>query len=107
MFLDRHIDKNIIVKINTLGATDKTVKMFFETGSLIQNKLLGVDEVGIWLEGFITATINRDDDNNELPEPIEKEVTTSVLIRWDYIECLFLVNEQNANKNSIGFKRAE
>ena len=61
MYLEKFIGKNIIIKLNKNAKEDKTLKMFYEPDSFIMNKLMGVDNAGIWLEGF--TSIKRYCDN--------------------------------------------
>jgi len=81
--------------------------MFFAVNDIICNKLLGVDEIGIWLEGFVTGTVygDKDEDGNviELQKPEKKDFRMGVLIPWNNIDGIFTHAEKNMFNKKIGF----
>lgn len=85
---------------------DRTMKLFYESDrndSLIRNKLIAVDNLGMWVEGFQETTIYKDDDGNEILPPIVEFVTYHVLVSWSYVESVFVVENPQVNEKKIGF----
>jgi len=107
MYLQNFIGLDIYVRLNELGKQNRTLKMFYAVNDIICNKLLGVDEVGIWLEGFVTGTVYGDKDENgnviNLEKPEEKELRMGVLIPWSNIDDIFTPTEENMFNKKIGF----
>ncbi|CAM4053423.1 hypothetical protein L1N85_19870 [Paenibacillus alkaliterrae] len=82
------------------------MKLFYESDrndSLIRNKLIAVDNLGMWVEGFQETTIYKDDDGNEILPPIVEFVTYHVLVSWSYVESVFVVENPQVNEKKIGF----
>jgi hypothetical protein len=108
-YLEKFIGKNIIVKLKQQAQEDTTIKSFFDCPeSYIINKLMGVGSVGIWLEGFSEITYLCDSDGNEISLDEQQKVCASfsVLIRWDMIEGIAVINEHDEHDvviNKIGF----
>ena len=97
-YLESHVGKEIIIKLNNHGASDPTLRAAFSTSSYIINRLLGVDAIGIWLEGFISVR-ERDGETYENG----REEPVSVLIRWEYLEGVFKFEDPAVQSGNIGF----
>lgn len=108
-YLQNHIGKVIHVGLNTSGKKDRTMIRFFETDrngdSWIGNKLLGVDSLGIWIEGFSKITRYVDSNNDPIPDDQLKSefASCSVFIPYGYIEGMTFINDPALNESSIGF----
>lgn len=89
-YLDEHIGKNIVIDLTEEARQDRNMKAFYEThksNAYIMNKLVSVDPLGAWLEGYQEATKFRDEYNNPIPEDEQTQewITVSVLIPWNYL----------------------
>lgn len=112
MYLDTYIGKNVIIDLNDAGKEDPTMKRFYNTSrdnnNLIMNKLHGTDNIGLWIDGFQTTTIYVDENLDPLPKGEEKtieDLTYQVLIPWNYIRGLSVIENPEINERSIGFNK--
>ncbi|MBO8169976.1 MAG: hypothetical protein H0Z35_12450 [Thermoanaerobacteraceae bacterium] len=109
MYLEQFIGQNVYIELNDEARQDRTMKLFYNThrhdGGYIMNKLLAVDEIGVWIEGFQEVTILADDEGNLLPKEQQRkeEVVASVLIPWNYIRGIFVLNDPAVSNKKIGF----
>lgn len=108
-YLKNFIGRVITVDLTDEARKDRMMKLFYETGThddFIGNKLLGVDNIGIWLEGFKTVTRLLDKDGKDIPkaERESENVTVSVFINYGYIRGIAIINDPSINAKMIGFK---
>lgn len=111
MYLEKFIGKQVSIDLTEEAKDLLVMDMFYETkkyreNSLIMSKLVAVDEIGLWIEGFKSGTILADEEGNKLPEDkqVTKEFTTHVLIPWSYISGIFIIEDENMGKFKIGFE---
>lgn len=107
MYLQTQIGKQVCVKLKPEALKDPTMDMFYETNKYkgyIQNKLISVDEVGVWLEGWLQGVTKYRDDNGKEIEPTNEDLITTVMIPWGYIEGIFIIKNQKLQPENIGFK---
>lgn len=106
MYLDNYIGKYVIFDLVKSARQDRTMKIFYETNKeegYIRNKLIAVDHLGIWVEGFKETTIFYDDEMNKLDSPTKEWITFHVLIRWEYLKGVYVVDNPDVNQAKIGF----
>lgn len=106
MYLQKYIGHYVNFDLTEVARQDRTMKLFYGTDkydSLIRNKLIAVDELGIWVEGFKETTIYADDNGNELEKPKKEWLTFHVLVRWEYLKGVFVVDNPDVNEKKIGF----
>ncbi|CAJ1314513.1 hypothetical protein [Paenibacillus nuruki] len=106
-YLKQYVGKNIYVDLTKEGKADKILKMVYDVDrhqDLLGDKLLGVDSIGIWLEGFHNVTYFYDTEGNPISEnnQVSKKEELSVLVRYEYIKGIMLINDQTVNQK-IGF----
>jgi len=106
MYLETYVGNYVTFNLIDSAKHEKTLNVFYDTeknDDLIRNKLIAVDQLGIWVEGFKNTTIFYDDNMTKLEKPIEKYITFHVLIRWEYLGGIFVVENPEFNEKKIGF----
>ena len=108
MYLEKYIGYHVTFDLVEAVRHDRTLRVFYETdrhNGYIRNKLIAVDKLGIWVEGFKNTKIYKDDDGNDIIPPKEEELNFHLLIRWEYLQGVFVVAEPELNDKKIGFNR--
>lgn len=108
MHLSNFIGNYVTFDLLETAREDRTLKLFYDTanksnGSFIRNKLIAVDQLGMWIEGFQETTFYYDDNGNKLDEPKSEWVTYQVLVRWEYVQGAFVVDNPNIFEKKMGF----
>lgn len=106
MFLSNYIGESIFVSLRKGSEHNAVLSYFFDTDSIIFDKLMAVDELGIWLEGYGTVTKLIDETGEEIPEDkqVGEKRTTSVLVRWEYIDDVYVLNQEEKKEVPLGFR---
>ncbi len=109
MYLQNHIGQNVTIKVKKGIAGQDILRILYRNlsdDSLIVEKLIGVDEVGIWIEGSGYMTVEADENGNPIPVEDRKRelVIANNLIRWEYIEGVFVL-QKDMNNKKIGFSK--
>lgn len=109
MHLENFIGKEINIKLNSQADDNSVLNLFFDSREINTNKLISVDEIGIWVEGFIEGTVYG--DINEAGEVVPKEhpetefFPMGVLVSWGYIEGIFVASDPTLfQTKKVGFK---
>lgn len=72
MYLEKYVGNYVIFKLNKVAREDKTMRLFYNAADhhgFIQNKLVAVDGLGIWVQGFLETEILADENGNKLETP--------------------------------------
>lgn len=106
MFLSNYIGENIFVSLRKGSEQNAVLNHFFDTDSILYVKLMDVDELGIWLEGFGIMVKLIDEAGEEIPEDKQttEKRTTSVLVRWEYIDDVYVINQEEKKEIPLGFR---
>ena len=107
MYLQQHLGENIALKLKRGISEQDTFRILHRDLSdigLIIEKLIAVDELGVWIEGEGYMTEECDEDGNTIPiqERTRELVTAINLVRWEYIEGIFVLQKEMKSKK-IGF----
>lgn len=108
MFLQQHIGKIIAIKLRKGVANQDIFKILYRDitdDTLIMEKLIDVDELGLWIEGSGYMTVETDENGNLIPSEVRKRelVTAHNLVRWEYIEGVFVLEQDKIENKKIGF----
>lgn len=106
MYLEKYIGHYVTFSLSDLARAEKTMEMFYRSNNnadLIRNKLVAVDQLGMWVEGFQETTILVDDEGNNIENPKKEWITYHVLVRWEYVEGVFVVDNPELNEKRIGY----
>ncbi len=106
MFLNNFIGENIFLSIRKIAEQNTVLNYFFDIDKVILAKLMDVDEIGIWLEGSGTMTKILDEGENEIPieQQIPEKISTSILVRWEYIDDIYVLNLGENKIKHVGFR---
>lgn len=106
MFLNSYIGENIFLSLRKIAEQNTVLNYFFDIDKIILAKLMDVDEIGIWLEGSGTMTKIMDEGGKEIPEEqqIPEKRSTSILVRWEYIDDIYVLNPGEKNIKHVGFR---
>jgi hypothetical protein len=107
LYIEQYVGHYVTFDLLEAAKQDRTMKLFYESdqGHYVRNKLIAVDQLGIWVEGFRETTIYYDDQMNELVNPKKEWITYHVLIRWEYLQGVFVVENPSLNEKKIGFDK--
>ncbi|MBK5446088.1 MULTISPECIES: hypothetical protein [unclassified Peribacillus] len=78
------------------------MKAFYSTHAdnhYVRNTLITVDQLGMWVEGFQETTVYFDNDLKAVDPPKTEWITYHVLIRWEFIQDVFVVENPSLNEN--------
>lgn len=106
MFLTNYVGEEIFINLRRGSEQNEVLNYFFDTSKILINKLIDVDELGIWLEGAGIMTKLVDESGKEIPKEQQKpeKRSTSVLVRWEYIDDIYVVNPGEKEETPIGFR---
>ncbi len=106
MFLNSYIGENIFLCLRKIAEQNTVLNYFFDIDKIILAKLMDVDEIGIWLEGSGTMTKILDEGGNEIPkeQQIPEKRSTSILVRWEYIDDIYVLNPGENKTKHVGFR---
>ncbi|EMS73958.1 hypothetical protein [Ruminiclostridium cellobioparum] len=106
MFLNSYIGENIFLCLRKIAEQNTVLNYFYDVNNIIFAKLMDVDEIGIWLEGSGTMTKIMDDNGKEIPKEkqISEKRSTSILVRWEYIDDIYVLNPGEKKTKLMGFR---
>lgn len=106
LYLEEYIGHHVTFELTDQAKDEKLMKSFYKSDKnpgYIRNKLIATDQLGLWVQGFKETTTYFDDDMIELIEPRTEMVTYHVLVRWEYIRGVFVVENPSKTEKKIGF----
>ncbi len=106
MFLNSYIGENIFLSLRKIAEQNAVLNYFYDIDNIIYAKLMDIDEIGIWLEGAGTMTKIMDETGNEIPpeHQIPERKSTSILVRWEYIDDIYVLNPGEKKIQPMGFR---
>lgn len=106
IYLEKYIGYNVAFKLREEARQDTTMKQFFnsaEFGGYIQNQLVAVDQLGMWVKGSLKTSVHVDENGKNLENPKKEWIDYHILVRWEYLEGTYVVDNPSVNEKRIGF----
>lgn len=107
MYLQQHLGEYVALKLRRGISQQDTFRILYrdlsDTGMIIE-KLIAADELGVWIEGEGYMTAECDEDGKTIPvQERKRELVTAInLVRWEYIEGIFVL-QKDVKTKQIGF----